>query len=96
MRLHGLGARVVVTDPAAIDNARRTHPQLSYEASRDDTIRDADAILLVTEWDEYRRQLSPDHASTLTDGRVVVDGRNGLDASAWRAAGWTYYGMGRP
>ena len=96
VRLHGLGARVVVTDPAAIDNARRTHPQLSYEASRDDTIRDADAILLVTEWDEYRRQLSPDHASTLTDGRVVVDGRNGLDASAWRAAGWTYYGMGRP
>ena len=96
VRLHGLGARVVVTDPEAIDNARRAHPQLTYEASRDETIRDADAILLVTEWDEYRRQLSPDHASTLTDGRVVVDGRNGLDASAWRAAGWTYYGMGRP
>ena len=96
VRLHGLGARVVVTDPEAIDNARRVHPQLTYEASRDDALRDADAVVLVTEWDEYRRELDPAHASTLTSGRVVVDGRNGLDAAAWRAAGWSYYGMGRP
>ncbi|RLK47991.1 UDP-glucose dehydrogenase family protein [Microbacterium telephonicum] len=96
VRLHGLGARVVVTDPEAIDNARAKHPQLTYETSRDETIRDADAVILVTEWDEYRRELPPEHASTLTRGRVVVDGRNGLDAAAWRAAGWTYYGMGRP
>ena len=50
----------------------------------------------MTEWDEYRRQLSPQHASTLTAGRIVVDGRNCLDAAAWRAEGWTYFGMGRP
>lgn len=96
VRLHGLGAHVVVTDPEAIDNARRIHPQLTYEPSRDETLRDADAVILVTEWDHYRRELSPTHASTLTDGRVIVDGRNGLDAAAWRAAGWTYLGMGRP
>jgi len=96
VRLHGLGANVTVTDPAAIENARRVHPQLSYVEGRDDAIRDADALVLVTEWDEYRRELPPEHASSLTDGRVVVDGRNGLDAEAWRAAGWTYYGMGRP
>lgn len=96
VRLHGLGADVVVTDPAAIDNARRRHPQLTYVADRDEAISDADAVVLVTEWDEYRRHLSPEHASTLTAGRVVVDGRNGLDAAAWRAAGWSYYGMGRP
>lgn len=96
VRLHGLGARVVVTDPQAIDNARARHPQLTYEASRDDTIAGADAVILVTEWDLYRRELSPAHASTLTAGRVIVDGRNGLDAAAWRAAGWTYLGMGRP
>jgi len=96
VRLHGLGATVVVTDPEAIENARRRHPQLGYEASRDATIADADAVILVTEWDEYRRELAPEHASTLTAGRVIVDGRNGLDAAAWRAAGWTYYGMGRP
>ena len=96
VRLHGLGARVVVTDPEAIENARARHPQLTYEASRDATLADADAVILVTEWDLYRRELSPAHASTLTPGRVIVDGRNGLDAAAWRAAGWTYLGMGRP
>ncbi len=53
-------------------------------------------MVVVTEWDEYRRQMPPEHVSTLTDGRVIVDGRNCLDADAWRAAGWTYYGMGRP
>jgi len=87
---------VVVTDPAAIENARRLHPQLTYVEERDEAIRDADAIVMVTEWDEYRRELSPEHASTLTSGRVAIDGRNGWDAAAWRAAGWTYYGMGRP
>ena len=96
VRLNGLGAEVVVTDPQAIENARRMHPQLTFEADRDETIRDAAAVVMVTEWDEYRRELSPEHAATLTDGRVVVDGRNGLDAAAWRAAGWSYYGMGRP
>jgi len=96
VRLNGLGAHVVVTDPQAIDNARRIHPQLTFEAERDEAIRDADAVVLVTEWDEYRRGLAPEHASSLTGGRVVVDGRNGLDAAAWRAAGWQYYGMGRP
>ncbi|WP_438353767.1 UDP-glucose dehydrogenase family protein [Microbacterium sp. CJ88] len=96
VRLHGLGATVTVTDPAAIDNARRMHPQLTYVTDRDEALTGADAVILVTEWDEYRRELDPGHASSLTRGRIVVDGRNGLDAAAWRAAGWTYYGMGRP
>jgi UDPglucose 6-dehydrogenase len=96
VRLHGLGANVTVTDPAAIDNARRIHPQLTYVEDRDDALTGADAVVLVTEWDEYRRELDPAHAATLTAGRIVIDGRNGLDAAAWRDAGWTYYGMGRP
>lgn len=96
VRLHGLGAWVTVTDPAAIENARRIHPQLNYVEDRDEALRGADAVILVTEWDEYRRELSPEHASSLAAGRVIVDGRNGLDAAEWRAAGWTYYGMGRP
>ncbi|WP_426323945.1 UDP-glucose dehydrogenase family protein [Microbacterium sp. E-13] len=96
VRLHGLGAWVTITDPAAIENARRIHPQLNYVEDRDEALRDADAVIVVTEWDEYRRQLPPEHASTLTEGRIIVDGRNCLDPAAWRAAGWTYYGMGRP
>jgi len=96
VRLHGLGAWVTVTDPEAIANAQAKHPQLNYVADRDEALRSSDAVVVVTEWDEYRRQMSPEHVSTLTDGRVIVDGRNCLDADAWRAAGWTYYGMGRP
>ncbi len=96
VRLHGLGAWVTITDPAAIENARRIHPQLNYVEDRDEALRGADAVIVVTEWDEYRRELPPEHAASLTNGHIVVDGRNCLDANAWRAAGWTYYGMGRP
>lgn len=62
---------------------------------RDEALRDADAVVVVTEWDEYRREMSPQHAAELVTGRIIVDGRNCLDAAAWRDAGWTYYGMGR-
>ncbi|WP_236967991.1 UDP-glucose dehydrogenase family protein [Microbacterium aurantiacum] len=96
VRLKGLGANVVVTDPEAIENARRIHPQLTYVADLDEALRDADAVIVVTEWDEYRRELDPTHAASLVAQRVIVDGRNCLDAAAWRAAGFTYTGMGRP
>lgn len=96
VRLHGLGAWVTVTDPEAIENARRIHPQLNYVDDRDEALRAADAVIVVTEWDEYRRELDPAHAASLTAGRIIIDGRNCLDADAWRAAGWDYRGMGRP
>lgn len=95
VRLRGLGADVVVTDPAALANAEAAHPQLGYAAERDDALRDADAVVIVTEWDEYRRDLTPEHAGSLVAGRVIIDGRNCLDADLWRAAGWSYHGMGR-
>jgi UDPglucose 6-dehydrogenase len=96
VRLHGLGALVTVTDPAALGNAARAYPQLRYVVDRDEALLGADAVIVITEWDEYRRQLAPDHAAALVTGKVIVDGRNCLDAAAWRAAGWTYFGMGRP
>jgi UDPglucose 6-dehydrogenase len=96
VRLHGFGARVTVTDPVAIDNAQRAQPQLAFERDRDEALRGADAVIVVTEWDEYRRNLTPEHAKSLVADTVMVDGRNCLDAAAWRAAGWQYYGMGRP
>ena len=42
------------------------------------------------------RELDPREVSTWTDARTIIDGRNCLDAGAWRAAGWTYHGLGRP
>jgi UDPglucose 6-dehydrogenase len=96
VRLHGLGAWVTITDPEALTNAERLHPQLNYVSDRDEALRGADAVIVVTEWDEYRRHLDPDHAASLVAGRIVVDGRNCLDPAAWRGAGWEYHGMGRP
>ncbi|GAA1841588.1 UDP-glucose dehydrogenase family protein [Microbacterium koreense] len=96
VRLHGLGAAVTVTDPEAISNARALHPQLTYVRDRDEALEGADAVVVVTEWDEYRRQLDPAHAAGLVSRRIIIDGRNCLDPGAWRAAGFEYFGMGRP
>jgi UDPglucose 6-dehydrogenase len=95
VQLRGLGADVVATDPEAIDNARARHPQLSYTDSLEEALTGADAVVLVTEWPEFR-SLDPVWAASLARVPVVIDGRNSYDAAAWRAAGWTYKGLGRP
>ncbi|MFA7497995.1 MAG: UDP-glucose/GDP-mannose dehydrogenase family protein [Leucobacter sp.] len=95
-RLHGLGADVVVTDPQAIDNARAVSPQLEFARDLDTALLAADCVIVVTEWDRYRRELTPQAAGSLVAGKRIVDGRNCLDPAEWRADGWEYRGMGRP
>ena len=95
VQLRGLGAEVMATDPQAIDNSRARHPQLVYSKSLEDTLRGADAVVLVTEWPEFRH-LDPVWAGSLVATKTVIDGRNALDPAVWRAAGWTYRGLGRP
>jgi Predicted UDP-glucose 6-dehydrogenase len=95
VQLRGRGVNVVATDPQAIANARARHPQLAYTESVEEALRDADAVVLVTEWPQFDA-IEPEWASSLARGRVIIDGRNRLDAAAWRAAGWTYKGLGRP
>jgi len=51
--------------------------------------------VVVTEWKQYRA-LDPVALRSVVRTPVIVDGRNCLDAAAWRAAGWTYQGLGRP
>ncbi len=94
VRLKGLGADVRVTDPAAIDNARALHPQLDYRETFEETVADADVVVLVTEWDEYR-YLDPSVVRPLVATPNFVDGRNSYDPARWREAGWTYRGLGR-
>jgi len=95
VQLRGLGADVVATDPQAIENSRSRHPQITYSTDLEETLRGADAVVLVTEWPEFK-SIDPEWAAGLVNTRTIVDGRNTLDAAAWRAAGWTYYGLGRP
>jgi len=94
-RLAALGARVVATDPQAIETARRVNPGLEYVEETDGALDGAEVVVLVTEWREYR-DLDPARVASLVAGRTIVDARNVLDPSAWRAAGWTYRGLGRP
>ena len=89
------GGEVVVTDPAALHNARRTWPDLTYEEKADTACAGADVVLLLTEWKEYRI-LDPAALGEIVRQRNMLDGRNALDPQRWRAAGWTYRALGRP
>ena len=93
--VHAEGAQVVVYDPAAMDNARRAYPQLTYAESALAAARDADLVLLLTEWTEFR-QMDPTVLGEAVAERHIVDTRNVLDPDQWRAAGWTYRALGRP
>jgi UDPglucose 6-dehydrogenase len=84
---------VTVTDPKAVNNAWLRYPQLRFEASTSRALGGAELVLLLTEWDEYRR-LSPAVAGRLVRRRVVLDGRNVLDAADWQAEGWVVRGLG--
>ena len=95
VQLYGLGVNVAATDPQAIENARGRHPQLDYSTDLEESLRGADVVVLATEWPEYK-SIDPGWAGALVRTRTIIDGRNTLDAAAWRAAGWTYVGLGRP
>jgi UDPglucose 6-dehydrogenase len=93
--LHDIGANVVVTDPKALDNARRTRPGLTYIEDVREAVAGADVLLHLTEWREYR-DLDPAEIGSLVAHRNILDGRNALDAKLWQDAGWDIRALGRP
>ena len=93
--LHDLGAAVRVHDPKALDNARRTRPGPAYVDDALEACRDADAVLHLTEWAEYRA-LDPEKLGEVVAHRRILDGRNVLDSAAYVRAGWDVRALGRP
>ncbi|MER7850135.1 UDP-glucose/GDP-mannose dehydrogenase family protein [Kitasatospora sp. NPDC096077] len=89
------GAQVTVYDPKAVDNARKMFPSLAYADSALEAAEGAHVVLHLTEWAEFRT-LDPAELGAVVAERRLLDGRNVLDADAWRAAGWTYRALGRP
>jgi len=89
------GGDVVVTDPAALENARRAWPDLHFEDKVEVAVAGADVVLLLTEWRQYR-DLDPHTLADHVRARNMLDGRNVLDPQRWREAGWTYRALGRP
>ncbi len=89
------GAEVVVSDPAALENARRAWPDLHYEDKVEVACDGADVVLLLTEWQQYKT-IDPVQLAGIVRQRNMLDGRNALDPQRWRDAGWTYRALGRP
>ncbi len=92
------GASVMAYDPVAMDEARRvfgTTARLAYAASPMDAVTGADALVVVTEWQEFR---SPDFSELRRTLRqpLLFDGRNLFHPTQVRAAGLEYFGIGRP
>jgi UDPglucose 6-dehydrogenase len=94
-QLHLQGADVRVYDPQANAGAAQTYPTLTYVDSLEDSVRDADLVLHLTEWAEFRA-VDPARLLPLVAQPRVLDGRNALDGGRWRAAGWRYRALGRP
>lgn len=88
-RLAAKGATVRVVDPVVTDSA-----SFVVDADWRGAVADADAVVLATEWDEYRH-LDPVAVGGLMRHRLVVDARNALAPAVWKAAGFAYRGLGR-
>ncbi|MFI5809162.1 UDP-glucose dehydrogenase family protein [Streptomyces sp. NPDC051561] len=94
-QIHLQGGQVTVYDPKGMANARRVFPTLAYADTALDAVRGADVVLHLTEWTEFR-ELDPAELAKAVAHPLILDGRNALDPTKWREAGWTFRAMGRP
>lgn len=92
--LEARGADVHVYDPQACENARRVNPRLTCSADVDEACLDAEIVLVLTDWDEFRG-IDPVALSSVVRHPRVIDGRLVLDPDKWRAAGWDFHALGR-
>lgn len=94
-RLLELGAKVHAHDPVATERARRIlNKKVRFFDGNYDVLKGADALIVVTEWNEFRH---PDfeRMKRLMKSPIVFDGRNIYDPKEMRAKGFTYYGVGK-
>ena len=94
--LAAAGARLRAFDPAGTGTARQLLPAgVDYAENALDAAEGADALVLLTEWNEFRA-LSPSRLRGAMRGNVLLDFRNVYDPEAMRAAGFQYHSIGRP
>jgi UDPglucose 6-dehydrogenase len=88
------GAKVKAYDPVSMEKAKALMPRVKYSPSAYEAAHGADAILIVTEWNEFR-QIDLKKLRSLVKQPLILDGRNLYEASFLAEHGFTYYGMGR-
>jgi UDPglucose 6-dehydrogenase len=93
-QIQAAGAVVTVHDPKAIANAQKRFPALQFAEEINNTLKDAEIVLHLTEWKIYR-EINPAQVKSLVKTAIMIDGRNALDRDAWRAAGWKFRALGR-
>ena len=93
-QIQAAGAIVTVHDPKAIANAQKRFPALKFAEDINNTLKDAEIVLHLTEWKIYR-EINPAQVKSLVKTAIMIDGRNALDRDAWRAAGWKFRALGR-
>lgn len=92
--LQAMGATVHVYDPVASKNAKKLLPEVVVFDSPYEAIRDCDALVVATEWDEFRN-LDIRAIKVLLKRPIVVDGRNIYDPAEMKETGFAYIGIGR-
>ena len=93
--LHENGAKVTVHDPEALNGVRARYPHLGTADTVTDALAEADIVLHLTEWKEYR-ELDPQALKALVKNPIILDGRNVLDLDTWKKAGWSITYLGKP
>ncbi len=95
-RLVGRGAKVIAHDPVALDRARAENklPGLIFKDNAEEVFADADAVVLATEWPQYR-SLPFAELQAKMNTPVFLDGRNFLDPQQMQSLGFRYLGVGR-
>ena len=93
-RLLKEGAALRVYDPKAMDKAKALLPGVTYVADMNDVAQDCDALVVATEWDEFK-QLDLDRARKALSAPIMFDGRNLFDPEEMEKLGWIYKSIGR-
>ncbi|MEY4655124.1 MAG: hypothetical protein RL523_523 [Actinomycetota bacterium] len=88
------GANVLVHDPIALAGVNKKHPELATETDLHQAFDNADAVVLATEWQEYR-DLDPKLIADKVNRKFIIDGRNVLDNSLWQSAGFRVVSLGK-
>jgi UDPglucose 6-dehydrogenase len=94
-RLLAEGSKVCAFDPEAMERTKAIYPNIQYAADAYGTAKDADALMLVTEWEQFKN-LDWQRIHDSMARPLLLDGRNLLDPAKMKAIGFEYHSMGRP
>jgi UDPglucose 6-dehydrogenase len=92
--LQNMGAKIHACDPVAIKNAKNVLNDVKFFENPYETIRDCDALIIATEWNEFRN-LDMRAVKILLKNPIIIDGRNIFDPKEMTDLGFKYMGIGR-